>query len=77
MTDTDRIDALEKMGSIAIWHGSWASHVPVDGGKQIRAIYEVDADGSEICDEYAKGETIREAIDRCIDLLELTSREEG
>jgi len=63
ITDTDRINALEKMGNIAVWHGSWATHVPVKGGKQIRSISELDDDGTEVGEELVRGETIREAID--------------
>ena len=62
-TDTDRINALEKMGNIAVWHGSWAIHVPGKGGKQIRSISELDDDGTEVGDEIVRGETIRDAID--------------
>lgn len=57
ITDTDRINALGKMGNIAVWHGSWAPHVPEKGGRQIRSISEMDNDGTEVGDEFTRGAT--------------------
>ena len=74
ITDTDRINALEKMGNIAVWHGSWATHVPERGGKQIRSISELDDDGTEVGEEFVRGETIREAIDNYLANTPITGR---
>lgn len=63
ITDTDRIDALEKMGNIAIWHGVWGRASSTSERDQRRIISEMDDDGEEVGDEVASGTTIRKVID--------------
>lgn len=66
ITDAGRINALEEIGNIAIWHGSWAAHCPEKGGWQIRSISKMDENGEQVISETACGESIREAIDNYI-----------
>ena len=63
-TDTDRLNAISKMGNIAIWHGSWAAHMGEKAGKSIVRITQMDDDGYELVgDDLAEGESLAEAID--------------
>jgi len=64
ITDTDRLNALEKMGNIAVWHGSWSLHMGERSGKPICAISDTDDDGSEVGERIAQAETLRDAIDQ-------------
>lgn len=61
--ESARLDALERMGNIGIWRGSWAEHVKERAGKPVVEINEMDDDGEEKMDHLATAETLREAID--------------
>lgn len=63
-TDTERLEALAKMGNIAIWHGSWAEHMGDKAGKPIVRITAMDDDGYELVgDDLAEGDSLASAID--------------
>jgi hypothetical protein len=64
ITDTDRLNALEKMGNIAVWRGFWALHMGEKAGKPICTISDTDEDGNEIGERITQAETLREAIDK-------------
>jgi len=61
--DTIRVDTLEKIGNLSIWHGAWAKHVPEKGGRPLCIISDMYDDGNEVGDELTQGETLRDAID--------------
>ena len=64
ITDTDRLNAIAKMGNIAIWNGSWAEHMGEKAGKPIVRITQMDDDGYELVgDDLAEGESLVEAVD--------------
>ncbi len=64
ITDTDRINALEKMGNLAIWHGSYSLAMGEKAGQPICAISDTDDDGYEVGERFAKAQTLRDAIDQ-------------
>ena len=65
ITDTDRIEALEKMGNIAVWQGTWSA-ISGREGDPIRSISGMDDDGLEVGDELVSSKSLREAIDKWI-----------
>lgn len=71
--ESARLDALERMGNIGIWRGSWAEHMGEKAGKPIVEINEMDDDGEEKLDHLATAETLREAIDIILSNTEVSN----
>tara|TARA_R110000868_G_C10709107_1_gene749772 strand:+ start:363 stop:602 length:240 start_codon:yes stop_codon:yes gene_type:complete len=64
ITDTDRINALEKMGSIAIWHGSFRRYLDTKLGKPTCARHDTSDKEWVIGGLSARAENLRDAIDQ-------------
>lgn len=63
--DTERLEALAKLGNVAIWHGCWSQHVPDEDlrGRPLVEISTMDDDCIEKIEEVGSGETLEHAID--------------